>query len=55
MNPEEFKNEMIIIREVYDSPEEFHIFADELMCELLRELGYGDGIDIFDNQEKWYS
>lgn len=32
-----------------------HILADELMCKLLRELGYGEGVDIFKKMDKWYS
>ena len=32
-----------------------HILADELMCDLLRELGYGDGVDIFEKMYKWYA
>lgn len=32
-----------------------HILADELMCKLLRELGYGEGVDIFEEMYKWYS
>lgn len=32
-----------------------HVLADELMCKLLRELGYGEGVDIFEQMDKWYS
>ena len=32
-----------------------HILADELMCKLLRELGYSEGVDIFEKMDKWYS
>lgn len=31
-----------------------HIFMDELMFELLRELGYDEGADIFMNTKKRY-
>jgi adenylate cyclase class IV len=34
--------------------EEAHIKADELMCEILTDLGYGEGIEIFKNMEKYY-
>lgn len=32
-----------------------HIDADRLMCNLLEKLGYGKGIEIFENTEKWYA
>jgi hypothetical protein len=48
-----FATEMRRISEHKDT-EMAHIMADELMCKLLRELGYGDGVDIFENMNKWY-
>lgn len=41
-------------RQYYDY-ELFHISADDLMCEILRGFGYGDGVDFFETHEKWYS
>lgn len=35
--------------------EDTHIMADKLMCELLRELGYGEGVGIFEKIPKWYA
>lgn len=32
-----------------------HISADNLMCELLIQLGYEEGIQIFKDMPKWYS
>lgn len=32
-----------------------HIEMDELMVMLLRSLGYGEAMDIFEAQGKWYS
>lgn len=32
-----------------------HIGADSLMCDLLRTLGYGEGVDTFENMPKWYA
>lgn len=32
-----------------------HISMDYLMCTVLRELGYDEGVDIFMNTEKWYA
>lgn len=31
-----------------------HLWADDLMCDLLRSLGYGDGIDVYDSIRKRY-
>lgn len=49
-----FTNEMRRIARENDT-EMTHIYMDELMCKLLRELGYGDGVDIFEETNKWYS
>ena len=31
-----------------------HEDADALLCQVLGSLGYGAGVDIFDNAAKWY-
>lgn len=49
-----FANEMRRIDRDNDT-EMRHILADELMCKLLRELGYGEGVDIFEKMSLWYS
>ena len=52
--PEEFRSKMKTLAED-DDPESFHSYADDLMCETLTELGYGEGVKIFEDEEKWYS
>ena len=32
-----------------------HEQADNLMCKLLSELGYGNGVRLFKLAKKWYS
>ena len=32
-----------------------HIVMDNVMCDLLRELGYGEGVDVFEDTPKWYA
>ena len=32
-----------------------HIELDNLLCELLEELGFKEIVDVFKNSEKWYS
>lgn len=49
-----FANEMRRISR-NDDTETAHYYADELMCELLCELGYGEGVNIFKNMAKWYA
>ena len=66
MSPEEFKEKMYVIACEKTIPdmrtgaieidyEYRHMHADDLMCDLLDDLGYGDGIDIFRSMEKWYA
>lgn len=45
-SPEVFKESMEKIDEGHDT-ESKHVLADELMCELLTTLGYGEGVEIF--------
>lgn len=61
MTPEEFKKKMEELKPDPDSKsyccdvEDNHKKMDDVMCELLRSLGYGEGIDIFEAAEKWYA
>ena len=62
MTPEEFAKKMKKIsdnlkyqNDVYYDEEDAHMQMDDLMSDLLRQLGYGEGIDIFDNTSKWYA
>ena len=64
LTPEEFTKSMKDIsdklvnppkyRSYYDK-EDAHMEMDNLMLDLLRALGYGDGVDIFESTDKWYS
>lgn len=54
LTPEQFKIKMQELDNDYD-PELSHCNADDLMCNLLIELGYGEGIKIFENMKKWYA
>ena len=54
MTREEFKNKMQAIADKRDA-EEGHIEADDLMCELLRDLGYDEGVEIFEIMNRWYA
>ncbi len=57
MSPEEFEKAML---EIYPKghhidEEHAHWVADKLMCRVLTELGYGEGVKIFDAADKWYA
>ena len=52
--PKEFAEKMRQLAENGD-PEADHIKSDELMCQLLTSLGYGEGVKIFKEMYKWYS
>lgn len=56
MSPDEFRDRMIEIarRAEYDA-EEPHEEADDLMCEILTDLGYGEGVKVFEEMDKWYA
>ena len=54
MTPEEFKEKMLALSED-DDVEKRHYDADRLMCDLLTELGYGEGIKIFDEMPMWWA
>ena len=54
MTKEEFAREMQdIVDKVGWDIEKAHSQMDDLMCQMLRELGYDTGVDIFEVQEKW--
>ena len=56
MTKEEFYHNMLAIKEQYGRDQEkFHIEADNLMCKLLIELGYGQGVEVFLDTPVWYA
>lgn len=62
MTSEEFTSAMKDLFEPKEKPrypnidiEERHETADKIMCNLLRELGYAEGIDIYEAGDKWYA
>lgn len=54
MTPEAFTVNMRNIAQMPDV-EDAHGQADELMCELLRSLGYEEGVKLFERMDKWYA
>lgn len=55
MTPEEFWFKMCTLNTIYDNEEDIHIAMDKLICDLLCELGYKKGVEVFKRTPKWYS
>ena len=56
ISPKEFAEEMRRIAEKNTSDEEIcHIEMDDYICDVLRQLGFGEGVAIFIDTPKWYS
>ena len=55
--PKKFAREMreIADRMDKDGEEICHIDADELICDLLKHLGFEDGVKVFEDMPKWYA
>lgn len=62
MTPEKFasimaalaRKDKLTTQEFYNT-EDMHEDMDRLMCQVLRALGYGDGVTIFEETPKWYA
>lgn len=52
---DEFNKKMKYISENQWRTEDAHIEMDDVMCDTLKKLGFGEGIEIFEDTEKWYS
>lgn len=56
LSPQEFEHIMKITKRRYkDDPEECHMHMDSIMGTMLEDLGYGEGVKVFDSVMKWYS
>jgi hypothetical protein len=53
MSPKEFADRMRACRS--PDKEVQHCDADDLMCEVLRQLGYAEGVEVFEDMDKWYA
>lgn len=51
-----FTEQMNNLKTLYSGdPEMFHRHADQLMMDTLSELGFSEGVSIFNESEKWYA
>lgn len=56
MSPAEAAAAMrVLLENNDDDPESTHSDADELLCEVLTNLGYGETVDAFLAMKRWYS
>ena len=55
MSPEDFANKMQEIQNSDMDCETMHITMDKLLLDVLLELGYDKGCEIFENTYKWYA
>lgn len=56
MTQKEFAREMGRLKGLHaEDPEAFHAEADTLMCLMLCELGFEEGVKVFEEAEKWYA
>lgn len=56
MTSQEFAEKMKAIEDKHDGDwEVIHSQGDDLMCILLRELGYSDGIDVYETWVRWHA
>lgn len=56
MTPEEFAETMQSIFDLYKSDwETMHKRMDGLMKQVLKSLGYDEGVRVFDESPKWYA
>lgn len=55
MTHEAFAEEMARLSALANEDREMaHVMMDNAMCEILKALGYTDGVEIFKNTHKWY-
>ncbi len=56
MTPEEFATQMKKISDhYYNDPEVAHSHADTLLCKVLIQLGYKEGVGTYGDITKWYA
>jgi hypothetical protein len=56
ITPDEFYARMTELqRDKGGDLEAWHSLADNLMCDLLRQLGYDRGVDVYMASERWYA
>lgn len=51
----EFERKMREIAEIKHDDEGRHMKADDLLCKVLKSLGYEKGVEIYESIGKWYA
>jgi hypothetical protein len=47
--------EKLVYLQTNEDKESVHTKADEILCNLLRDTGYGEAVKAFEKIEKWYA
>lgn len=56
INDKEYAEKMKKIVEKYAGDEEAcHVWADDLLCEILKEFGFIETVEQYDKVPKWYA
>ena len=55
MTPEQFRDAMLKLANNQQDKEGRHCDMDDLLCAVLEELGYREGVRIFQDTDKWYA
>lgn len=55
LTPEEFKEAIKKEIETNGDEEGRHSTLDRMLCDLLTSLGYGEGVKLYDDADKWYA
>ena len=56
ITPGEFKDIMQGIKDDMECDRELmHIEMDDLLCEVLNDLGYSEGVKIYKNTDMWHA
>lgn len=51
---EEYRQKLEALQDDPDT-EKVHAVADGILCELLRDLGYGEVVDAYEQLDMWYA
>ena len=55
VSPDDFLKQMSLLQEDINDPENRHEAMDDLLCRVLDSLGYGEGVKVYKQSEKWYA
>ncbi len=54
-SPSGYAQRLILLQSDRMDTESGHVEADDILCELLKKLGYSDVVEEFEKIHKWYT